>query len=171
MSVLEMKAWDMIDSINDDITKSVKARMTGKRLTMMALKDEHVIVQPLGIRPPDMRLWVRGDGCRYKDPGYIKVTDSHMEHYGRKYSSFKTMFKGNKHAVLDHVWETLKNTKGAKDIGTVSGCFKSDKHSPALKVDGIMWVKRPWGIEFGSMSRLKAKNGVWIHTPPKEKVC
>lgn len=168
MSKLESKAWAVVDTINEEITNLVKSGMTGKRLTMMTLKGEAVFTCPLTIRPPDRRVWVRGDGSRYKDPGYIKTSTRAIRRYGRRYSTFRTMFRNDEQAVLDYVWEALQNTKGAKDLGTLSGSFRSDEHRPAMSVNGMLWVKRRWGIEFGSMSRLKSKYGVWNLTPPKE---
>jgi len=99
--------------------------------------------------------------------GYIKVKDENIKATGRQYGTFKRLFP-DKEAILDHVWEELKRTPRSKYLGTLSGEFKSGKHSPALRARGYLWVKRSWGIEFGSMNRLK--NGwVWKLTPPEDK--
>ena len=160
------KINNIVNGINATITENVKERMTGKRLTFMALTNQEINIEPFEIRYPDDRIWTRNDGVRYKDAGYINVLDSKMLRMHRRYSSFKTLHPG-KQALLNYFWETLKEMPRSKDMGTLSGCFSSDKHCPALRAGGLLWVKRLWGIEYGSMSRLNS--GVWINTPAKEK--
>jgi len=160
------KVYDIVNTINDTITENVKARMTRGRLTFMALKNEEIDLEPFDIRYPDERVWSRGDGVRYKDPGYIRVMEGHMRAQHRKYSSFRTLHP-NEQALLNHFWETLKQTPRAKELGTLSGSFRSDEYAPALRAGGLLWVRRHWGIEFGSMSRLNS--GVWNFKPAEEK--
>lgn len=162
------KVNKITDEINATITENVKARMTGKRLTFMALKGHSVNVEPFDIRYPDDRMWTRNDGLRYKDPGYIRVMDSRMLWTQRRYSSFKTLHP-SKQKLLDYFWETLKQMPRSKELGTLSGCFPSDEYCPALQAGGLLWVRRQWGIEYGSMNRLKG--GVWINIPQKETEC
>ena len=160
------KVNKITDDINATITENVKARMTHGRLTFMTLRNEGVDLEPFDIRYPDERVWTRNDGVRYKDPGYIKVTERRMRSDHRKYSSFKTLHP-SKQALLDYFWETLKQMPRSKDLGTLSGCFPSDEYCPAIRAGGLLWVKRQYGIEYGSMSRLKSS--VWNLKPVEEK--
>ena len=161
------KVFHTTDYQNKMITDAVKGRMTTGRLTFMALKNEEVKLYPFDVRYPDSRVWTRGDGSRYKDPGYIRVIEANMRSWHIEYSSFKTLYP-NKQYLLNYFWEQLKNAPRAKDLGTLSGCFKGDDQAPAIRANGLLWVKRQWGIEFGSMSRLN-NAWVWRNKPPAAK--
>lgn len=169
MPVIWTKVNTVIDAVNDDITNQVRGGMTGARLTMYILKTDGIgpRLYPLGNKEADYRVWTRGDGVRYKEPGYIQVLDDNARRYRNNFSTFKTLYPG-KQEILDHVWETLKRRPQAKDMGWLSGSFNSHAPSPALRASGLLWVRREWGIEYSSMSRLKNEYGVWRHTPPQE---
>jgi hypothetical protein len=167
-ATMDSKVGDIVDALNKKITNDVKSRMTSKRLTMLALKDEEVRLTPVSFKTPSSRVWTRGDGSRYRDPGYIKIDDATMRYLQRTYSTFKKMFP-TAEALLDHVWETLKTTPRSKDLGTISGEFRSDDYAPALRAGGMLWVNRERRIEYGSMSRLTNKNSVWHNRPPEDE--
>jgi len=166
---MEGKALEFVIEQEEVINNIIKSNMSGKRLTMLILKEgaDIVSVDVLRVKAADWRVWTRGDGARYKEFGYIKVKEDNIKFTGRQYGTFKRLFP-DKEAILDHVWEELKRTPRAKDLGTLSGEFKSGEHSPALRARGYLWVKRSWGIEFGSMNRLK-NDWIWQLTPPEDK--
>ena len=89
---LTSKVWKIVDAINDEINKRIYERLTGKRKTMMGLKDEKVNVRLVHVKEPSSRVWTRGDGSRYREPGYLYVEDADLKRLQRKYSTIKTLF-------------------------------------------------------------------------------
>ena len=105
---------------------------------------------PLDYKDVGMRSWTRGDGSRYKDPGYIFVDRDMKPEDIKKYSEQKPVEK---------FWDFL-SSKGAKKIGDVSGEFGSDPHSPAVVLGKLIFVFNGRNIAWGSTSRLK-NSSVW----------
>jgi len=157
-SALEAKVRDIVQKLEQEIAATVTSKMTGKRKTMMALKDESVRINVLHVKSPSSRVWTRGDGSRYREPGDIRLSGG-FKRFQRQYSTFKKLFPTEKD-LINHVWETLQGAKGSKDMGEVSGEFGSSKYSPALVVGGLLWVKSENRIEYGSPSRLN-NTSIW----------
>jgi hypothetical protein len=157
-------AQNIIDKHNAEVVAEVKAGMSQKRLIMMSLRNEPVDIEPYGIHAPDNRVWTRGDGHRYKDPGYIEVCRWRLPEYHRSYSTFKRLYP-SEHELLERIWNSILAMPGAKDAGTITPALGNDRHQ-VIKAGGVLWVKRDWGIEFGSPSRLKS--AVWRHKLPGE---
>jgi hypothetical protein len=112
---------------------------------------------PLDYKDVGMRSWTRGDGSRYKDPGYIYI-DKEMEPQDiKKYSAQQP---------IEKFWNFL-STKGSKKIGDVSGEFGSDPHSPAVVLGKLIFVFNGRNIAWGSVSRLR-NSSVWRQKSVKE---
>lgn len=105
---------------------------------------------PLDYKNPGMRMWTRGDGSRYKDPGYIFI-DRDLKPEDQP--------KWHKAKAIEKFWNFL-STKGARKIGDVSGEFGSDPHSPAVLLNKLVFVFNGRSISWGSTSRLK-NSSVW----------
>lgn len=105
---------------------------------------------PLDYKDVGMRSWTRGDGSRYKDPGYIYIDKDMKPQDIKKYSAQKP---------IEKFWQFL-STKGARKIGDVSGEFGSDPYSPAVVLGKLIFVFNGKSIAWGSTSRLK-NSSVW----------
>ena len=105
---------------------------------------------PLDYKNVGMRSWTRGDGSRYKDPGYIFI-DRDLKPEDQP--------KWHKAKAIEKFWQFL-STKGARKIGDVSGEFGSDPHSPAVVLGKLIFVFNGRSIAWGSTSRLK-NSSVW----------
>jgi len=106
--------------------------------------DEHKInsrKQYLDIKHPGMRVWTRGDGTRYRDPGGISD-----EGYGKQAKQF---------------WNWLGKLPGVKHIGKVSGEFASSPFNDAYVYGGLYFSLNDYGnIQWGSISRLR-NTSIW----------
>lgn len=105
---------------------------------------------PMDYKNPGMRMWTRGDGSRYKDPGYIFI-DRDLKPEDQP--------KWHKAKAVEKFWKFLES-KGARKIGDVSGEFGSDPHSPAVVLNKLVFVFNGRNIAWGSTSRLK-NSSVW----------
>ncbi len=105
---------------------------------------------PMDYKNPGMRMWTRGDGSRYKDPGYIFI-DRDLKPEDQP--------KWHKAKAVEKFWKFLES-KGARKIGDVSGEFGSDSHSPAVVLNKLIFVFNGRSIAWGSTSRLK-NSSVW----------
>ncbi len=105
---------------------------------------------PMDYKNPGMRMWTRGDGSRYKDPGYIFI-DRDLKPEDQP--------KWHKAKAVEKFWKFLES-KGARKIGDVSGEFGSDPHSPAVVLNKLIFVFNGRSIAWGSTSRLK-NSSVW----------
>jgi hypothetical protein len=105
---------------------------------------------PMDYKNPGMRMWTRGDGSRYKDPGYIFI-DRDLKPEDQP--------KWHKAKAVEKFWKFLES-KGARKIGDVSGEFGSDPHSPAVVLNKQVFVFNGRSIAWGSTSRLK-NSSVW----------
>ena len=105
---------------------------------------------PMDYKNPGMRMWTRGDGSKYKDPGYIFI-DRDLKPEDQP--------KWQKAGAVEKFWKFLES-KGARKIGDVSGEFGSDPHSPAVVLNKLIFVFNGRSIAWGSTSRLKNSN-VW----------
>ncbi len=105
---------------------------------------------PMDYKNPGMRMWTRGDGSRYKDPGYIFIERDLKPEDQPKWHKAK---------AVEKFWKFLAS-KGAKTIGDVSGEFGSDPHSPAVVLNKQVFVFNGRSIAWGSTSRLK-NSSVW----------
>jgi hypothetical protein len=105
---------------------------------------------PMDYKNPGMRMWTRGDGSRYKDPGYIFIERDLKPEDQPKWHKAK---------AVEKFWQFLAS-KGARKIGDVSGEFGSDPHSPAVVLNKQVFVFNGRNIAWGSTSRLK-NSSVW----------
>ncbi len=105
---------------------------------------------PMDYKNPGMRMWTRGDGSRYKDPGYIFIERDLKPEDQPKWHKAK---------AVEKFWKFLES-KGARKIGDVSGEFGSDPHSPAVVLNKQIFVFNGRSIAWGSTSRLK-NSSVW----------
>ncbi len=110
---------------------------------------------PMDYKNPGMRLWTRGDGSRYKDPGYIFIERDLKPEDQPKWHKAK---------AVEKFWKFLES-KGARRIGDVSGEFGSDPHSPAVVLNKLIFVFNGRSIAWGSTSRLK-NSSVWRQKQP-----
>lgn len=110
---------------------------------------------PMDYKNPGMRMWTRGDGSKYKDPGYIFI-DRDLKPEDQP--------KWHKAKAVEKFWKFLES-KGARKIGDVSGEFGSDPHSPAVVLNKLVFVFNGRSITWGSTSRLKNSN-VWRQKQP-----
>jgi hypothetical protein len=110
---------------------------------------------PIDYKNPGMRMWTRGDGSRYKDPGYIFI-DRDLKPEDQP--------KWHKARAVEKFWKFLES-KGARKIGDVSGEFGSDPHSPAVVLNKLIFVFNGRSIAWGSTSRLK-NSSVWRQKQP-----
>jgi len=105
---------------------------------------------PMDYKNPGMRMWTRGDGSRYKDPGYIFIERDLKPEDQPKWHKAK---------AVEKFWKFLES-KGARKIGDVSGEFGSDPHSPAVVLNKQVFVFNGRSIAWGSTGRLK-NSSVW----------
>lgn len=105
---------------------------------------------PMDYKNPGMRMWTRGDGSKYKDPGYIFIERDLKPEDQPKWHKAK---------AVEKFWKFLES-KGARKIGDVSGEFGSDPHSPAVVLNKLIFVFNGRSIAWGSTSRLK-NSSVW----------
>lgn len=105
---------------------------------------------PMDYKNPGMRVWTRGDGSKYKDPGYIFIERDLKP---------EDIPKWQKAGAVEKFWQFLES-KGARKIGDVSGEFGSDPHSPAVVLNKLIFVFNGRSITWGSTSRLK-NSSVW----------
>lgn len=105
---------------------------------------------PMNYKIPGMRTWTRGDGSRYKNPGYIFI-DRNLKS--------DDISKWEKAKSVEKFWEFLESN-GARKINDVSGEFGSDPHSPAVVLNKLIFVLNDRSIAWGSTSRLK-NSSVW----------
>ena len=105
---------------------------------------------PMDYKSPGMRMWTRGDGSKYKDPGYVFIDRDLKPEDIPKWKNAN---------AIEKFWQFLAQ-KGARKIGDVSGEFGSDPHSPAVVLGKLIFVYNRHGIAWGSTSRLK-NSSVW----------
>jgi hypothetical protein len=110
---------------------------------------------PMDYKNPGMRMWTRGDGSRYKEPGYIFI-DRDLKPGDE--------LKWRKAKAVEKFWKFLES-KGARKIGDVSGEFGSDPHSPAIVLNKLIFVFNGNVVAWGSTSRLK-NSSVWRQKQP-----
>ena len=107
----------------------------------------------LEIKPPGTRVWTRLDGTRHRDPGYI--TASYFASDKKQAEKLATKF-----------WPWLLKQPGVKSIGQVSGQFGSSPMKDAVAYKGLYFTDGQYGVQFGSLSRIKNPKSVWRHQPP-----
>ena len=97
---------------------------------------------------PGSRVWTRGDGTRYREPARMFSEDE---------------------LIVEDAWQHLI-FEGAQPYGSVSGEFGSSKFAPALKLGGLVFVRRgPRSIEIFTPSRISNPNSVWRHRPEEQQ--
>lgn len=110
---------------------------------------------PLDYKDVGIGSRTRGDGARYKDPGYI---------FNNRDLKPEDRATWQKEKPVEKFWEFLSD-KGARKIGDVSGEFGSDPHSPAVLLGKLIFVFNGRTIAWGSASRLK-NSSVWRQKQP-----
>ena len=107
----------------------------------------------LNIKSPGTRVWTRGDGTRHRDPGGIEV-------------NYFTDDKKASEKALVKFWPWLLKQPGVKSIGQISGEFGSSPMKDAVAYKGLYFTGGQYGVQFGSLSRIKNPRSVWRHQPP-----
>jgi hypothetical protein len=107
----------------------------------------------LNIKSPGTRVWTRLDGTRHRDPGGIEV-------------NYFTDDKKASEKALVKFWPWLLKQPGVKSIGQVSGQFGSSPMKDAVAYKGLYFTDGQYGVQFGSLSRIKNPKSVWRHQPP-----
>jgi hypothetical protein len=107
--------------------------------------------ETLDFESPGSRVWTRGDGTRYRQPGKI-------------YS------KNNDKSAVLKFWEWLKTQPGVKQIGDVSGSFGSDAPRQAVTYKSLYFGLMTNGniVEWGSKSRITNPRSVWKQRSSQE---
>lgn len=98
----------------------------------------------LDIKHPGIRVWTRGDGTRYREPGRIGEYDSN----------------GNG-KLVQKFWDWLIQQPSVKPIGKISGEFGSSNFDDAYAYRGLYFARNRYGIiTWGSTSRLR-NSTIW----------
>jgi hypothetical protein len=105
---------------------------------------------PMDYKNTGMRMWTRGDGSKYKDPGYIFINRDLKPEDAPKWKEA---------GAVEKFWKFLES-KGGRKIGDVSGGFGSDPYNPAMTLNKLIFVFNGYNISWGSTSRLK-NSSVW----------
>jgi hypothetical protein len=132
--VTEAKGNAIVRVLTDDFNKEISGE----------------IYFPLDYKSPGTRVWTRGDGRKYRDPGSIFIN---------KDMNPADKVKWNGEKPLEKFWDFLK-ARGATEIKEVSGEFGSDPFAPALKLNRLIFVNEGYAIRWGSISRLR-NSSVW----------
>jgi len=105
------------------------------------------------VKDPGTRVWTRGDGTRYRDPGKIRAKDD------RDAKQLKAFFP----------W--LIKQPGVKHLGKLSGSFASEEPGDVYAIGGIYFKLMNHNIiEWGSVSRFKNPRSVWKQQPKSADV-
>ena len=106
------------------------------------------------------QLWTRSDGARYKELDAMHCNQSNYDRLVKRYPrAFKKVFP-TRQSVLDYAWQSIIDRPRVKHIGLVSGPHGSDDYHEAVRSQGIIYINRPWGIEYASPSILR-NSSVW----------
>lgn len=89
--------------------------------------------------------WRRGDGSYYTDPNSIEAFDQSNPEQRQLQSEF---------------YDWLIQKPGVKNIGEVSGEFRSDRYAEAAKYKGVIFVKRGYATQYFTPSKLR-NSSVW----------
>jgi hypothetical protein len=103
----------------------------------------------LSVANPSMKVWTRGDGTRYRDPGKIELWDRTPEAVAQQ----------------KEFWSWLMKQPGVKNVGKISGEFGSSSSTDAYIYNGLYFTLNQGGIKWGSASRFKNPRSVWKNTP------
>ena len=103
----------------------------------------------LQVSNPGFRVWTRGDGTRYRDPGKIEPWERNPEG-AEQQKAF---------------WSWLIKQPGIKNVGKVSGWGASTGSTDVYTYKGLYFTLNNGRIEWGSASRFKNPRSVWKHTP------
>jgi hypothetical protein len=100
------------------------------------------------VKDPGTRVWTRGDGTRYRDPGKITTKD------------------GSNEKQLKAFFPWLIKQPGVKHLGKISGEFASDEKTDVYAIGGIYFTQKGHSvIHWGSVSRFKNPRSVWKQQP------
>jgi hypothetical protein len=91
------------------------------------------------------KRWRRGDGSYYTDPNSIEAFDQSNPEQRQLQSEF---------------YDWLIQKPGVKNIGEVSGEFRTDRYAEAAKYKGVIFVKRGYATQYFTPSKLRNSN-VW----------
>ncbi len=147
---LELELKKLQGVVEDSITESSTIDFIRGLISEFNTQISGSPYYPMDYKNPGMRMWTRGDGSRYKDPGYIFI-DRDLKPEDQP--------KWHKAKAVEKFWQFLAS-KGARKIGDVSGEFGSDPHSPAVVLNKQVFVFNGRNIAWGSTSRLK-NSSVW----------
>lgn len=139
----------MISSGNKQSGYATVRAMVGKFNKDLGGSD----IVPLYCKLPGMRVWTRGDGVRYRDPGTINLSPNALDS-NKKWTDAES---------IDLFWKWLSAT-GARQICDVSGSFRSDPYYPAMTFRRMVFVNHGCDISWGSISRLQ-NSTIWRQKP------
>lgn len=91
------------------------------------------------------KRWRRGDGSYYTDPNRIEAFDQNNPEQRQLQSEF---------------YDWLIQKPGVKNVGGISGEFRSSDYSEAAKYKGVIFVKRGTNTEYFTPSKLR-NSSVW----------
>jgi hypothetical protein len=128
-----------------------------KRTERDFMPDEYRVVTKLSEKTmfyhkwPDQRIWIRGDGSRFREMHTLGVQDAIL---------------GKVEDFVDVFWSALiNNIEG--NVGEFRGPFQNNGWRPAFLNRNAVFVKFDSSIDFGSPGILK--NCVWNFRKIKEE--
>ena len=143
----KVTAWRMVVDMVDAFNNSIGGNAHG----------------PLDVKDRGTKVWTRGDGVRYKDPGYIRLSPYMNPADTKKWEKINPVAK---------FWEWLKQQPGVHDAGEIRGEFGSNPRRQAVGLKGLFFAMNSGSatyIEWGSKSRYKNPRSVWhVHKPVTE---
>ena len=151
--------WRILYKLNNGIISTIRNNQTPKQKTWDALKSESTYITPPLKVSLDRRVWIRGDGSRYKELNSIRVNDFLLLTINLKGTkrSFKT-----KEDIMEFCWNEIITAKNAKRLGELScefGTRDTATYHEIYRVGKMVFINRPWGIDYASTSILR--NG-WV---------
>ena len=110
-----------------------------------------------------MRMWTRGDGSKYKEPGHFTIAQDKWDYLTqnkKNAAAIKKVFK-TKEQAMEWAWDQITQLPKAKEIGDVSDVFGSSEFAPAVSIGPYIFIKRgTWGIQYATKGILR-NSAIW----------